>query len=270
LSVLRLDKIHPFISGNKWFKLRFYLDEATQSGKKIIVTRGGAWSNHILATAAAANLHGLKSIGLIRGEEPPNGSAILNLAKEMGMDLRFQSRTEYREATVPDEYNSPGYYYINEGGFGILGAAGAATIFDYCKEANYSHICCAVGTGTMIAGLQKAGKTGQTLIGIPVLKHGNLDLEIRKLTATASARVRFLDNFHFGGYAKFTGELISFMNDLYRETAIPTDFVYTGKLFYAVRESIRQGFFPHDSNILIVHSGGLHGNLSLEKGTLIF
>src|SRR5262245_11873151 len=132
LSVLRLDKIHPLISGNNWFKLRFYLEDAKSSGKEYIVTRAGAWSNHILATAAADQHFGFKSSGLIRGEEPVNGSYTLDRSRELGMEMVFQSRSDYQAKELPEKFTASNYYYIPEGGYGQLGAEGAATILDHC------------------------------------------------------------------------------------------------------------------------------------------
>jgi len=153
VDVLRLDKIHPLISGNKWFKLRYYIEEAKQQNKKTVLTFGGAWSNHILATAAICKIKQLHSIGIIRGEEAEDLSYTLSQAKELGMQLFFISRNDYQEKKIPSELNNTNYYHIAEGGFGKQGAAGAATILNLCKIENYSHICCAAGTGTMAAGL---------------------------------------------------------------------------------------------------------------------
>jgi 1-aminocyclopropane-1-carboxylate deaminase len=153
LSVLRLDKIHPVISGNKWFKLRYYLEDAVDQKKRTIVTFGGAWSNHIVATAAACKLNGLNSIGLIRGEECKILSPTLEQAKGLGMQLIFLTRHDYKHKLIPSAINKSDYYYIDEGGFGKLGAKGAATILNNFHTDNYTHICCAGGTGTMAAGL---------------------------------------------------------------------------------------------------------------------
>ena len=270
-DVLRLDKIHPLISGNKWFKLRFYLDEAKNRHKKTIVTFGGAWSNHILATAAACNISNLKCIGIIRGEEAANLSPTLLLAKEAGMQLLFISREDYSLKKIPGELSSDEYYFINEGGYGMLGAEGAATILDYCYKENYTHICCATGTGTMMAGIIKGASLHQNIIGISVLKNntGLEDAVIALLNGRENTFQIFHD-YHFGGYAKHKPELISFMNSFYQQTNIPSDFVYTGKLFFAITHLINTNFFPPGCKLLLIHSGGLQGNASLSKGTLIF
>ncbi len=270
-AVLRLDKIHPLVSGNKWFKLRYYLQEAKEQNKKTIVTFGGAWSNHILATAAACKINQLNCIGIIRGEEAATLSPTLIQAKELGMQLIFISREDYAKKKIPAEINKEENYFINEGGYGTTGADGAATILDYCKKETYTHICCAVGTGTMMAGLIKGTSPQQQIIGISVLKN-NIELEtsIKSLINPEVTNFKVIHDYHFGGYAKYKPALIDFMNTFYQQTNIPSDFVYTGKLFYGITDLIRTDFFSPGSRLLLIHSGGLQGNSSLSKGTLIF
>jgi 1-aminocyclopropane-1-carboxylate deaminase len=271
VSVLRLDKIHQYVSGNKWFKLKYYLDDALQQNKSTIVTFGGAWSNHILATAAICKINNLKSIGIIRGEKARQLSFTLNVAETLGMELFFTNRTDYAEKIIPEEFNKPENYFIEEGGYGAMGAHGAATILEYCQKETFSHICCAAGTGTMIAGIINASVPANQIIGVSVLKNNfSLNGSIISLLKNKNKDFRIIDDFHFGGYAKYTPVLLQFMNDFFRQTSIPSDFVYTGKLFYAVNELIKQNFFPEGSRLLVIHSGGLQGNNSLNKGTLIF
>lgn len=273
VSVLRLDKIHPIISGNKWFKLRFYIDDAKRQNKKTIITYGGAWSNHIIATAAACKLSGLKSVGIIRGEEPRQYSPALQQAREYDMDLFFMPREEYRKKIVPEQLLHEECYLINEGGYGSTGAQGAATILDYYKH-DFTHCCCAAGTGTMMSGLINASETGKHIIGFSVMKN-NFSLESMIMDLTGQSETnqphwQLIHDYHFGGYAKHTRELISFMNDFYNKTYIPSDFVYTGKLFYGITRLAEQDFFPSNGQILIIHSGGLQGNLSLPGRSLTF
>jgi 1-aminocyclopropane-1-carboxylate deaminase len=270
VSVMRLDKIHPVISGNKWFKLWFYLEEAKQQKKKTIVTFGGAYSNHIVATAAACNLNGFKSVGIIRGEKAANLSFSLLQAEEMGMKFFFITREDYKKKRIPEQLQSIGYYLINEGGFGSKGVEGAVTILDHCKKNNFTHYCCAVGTGTMMAGLIRAALPGQKVIGISVMKN-NFELEenVRSLL-NEEINFQIIHEYPFGGYAKYKPALFDFMNDFFRQTKIPSDFVYTGKLFYAVNDLIGKNFFPAGSKLLVIHSGGLQGNASLNKAMLIF
>lgn len=274
VSVLRLDKLHPVISGNKWFKLRYYIDEAKRSGKKNVVTFGGAWSNHIVAIAAACKINELNSIGIIRGEEPAMFSDTLINAKEWGMQLVFISREEYKQKTLPAEFLSGEYYIINEGGYGITGAKGAATILDHCNK-DFTHYCCAAGTGTMMAGLINSSSADKRIVGISVMKNNTgLEEMIKELLAKNSNSTTpqwdLLHDYHFGGYAKYNASLIAFMNDFYQKTQIPSDFVYTAKLFYAINDLLNKKFFPDGSKMLVIHSGGLQGNLSFPKGTLIF
>ncbi len=273
LHVLRLDAIHLEISGNKWYKLKEYLKEATQLNKKTIVTFGGAYSNHIAATAAACNQFHFESLGIIRGEKPALLSPTLLDAQNYGMKLFFISRKEYDHIkTNPGLI--PGYddnwYVINEGGYGVIGMHGAASILQFKGFDKYTHICTAVGTGTTMAGLISASEIKQQIIGISVLKN---NFQLQKLIQHL---VPFKNNYHlvhdycFGGYAKKTVELMNFINMWYQQTNIPTDFVYTGKLFYAINDMIKKSFFKNGSVVLIVHSGGLQGNRSLTEGTLIF
>lgn len=273
LFLLRLDKIHFEISGNKWFKLRFYLEDALAQHKKTIATFGGAWSNHILATAAACQSKGLQSIGVIRGEKPPELSYTLKKAAEYGMNLVFISRDEYRQKIMPPEISSKDVYIINEGGYGEKGMQGAATIAEFYEREEFTHICCAVGTGTMIAGLIKATKPGNQVLGISVLKNNlSIEKEIKNLLPVNKQRNNYSvnHNYHFGGYAKYNQVLIDFMNEFYKQTSVPTDFVYTAKLVYAAHDLVKTNFFPTGSRILLIHSGGLQGNNSLPEETLIF
>jgi 1-aminocyclopropane-1-carboxylate deaminase len=269
VSVLRLDLVHPVISGNKWFKLRYYLDDAIHQGFSRIITFGGAWSNHILATAAACKLAGLHATGIIRGEEPPSWSATLLMARDLGMDLRFVGRQDYREKKLPRDLGEGKTYLVPEGGQGPKGVKGAATICELFERDAYSHICCATGTGTMMAGLVSAA--GDSLVtGINVLKNPGVEETIRELLEGNNSEFVVCNDYHFGGYARYNEELINFMNGFFQQAGIPSDFVYTGKLFWGVNDLIQQGFFPAGSKILVIHSGGLQGNSSLENGTLIW
>lgn len=275
VDVLRLDLLHPVISGNKWFKLNRYIDDARAKNKTTLLTFGGAYSNHIVATAAAAAAQGFQSVGIIRGEEPQKYSPTLLQAAAYGMKLFFVNREAYRNKQVPphvyDLVAEDEIYRIEEGGFGEKGAEGAAEILQLTHE-NYSHIITAVGTGTTAAGLLKAAAPEQKIIGISVMKN-NLALQPQiesMVNQEKRQQLTLLHDYHFGGYAKKTSELIAFMNQFYEHTTIPTDFVYTGKLFFAVKDLLQKKYFPDGSRVLVIHSGGLQGNRSLSKGTLIF
>ncbi|MEP7372463.1 MAG: pyridoxal-phosphate dependent enzyme [Chitinophagaceae bacterium] len=270
VDVLRLDKLNPVISGNKWFKLRYYLEEARSQHKKGIITFGGAWSNHIIATAAACQINGLRSIGIIRGEEAPQLSNTLQHAKEWGMQLLFISRTAYQLKEIPASIPSEDYYIINEGGYGIGGAKGASTILEHCDN-KYTHYCCAVGTGTMMAGIINHSSPDKKTIGISVMKNNTrLEEMIQKLVVNKNKSSKLIHDYPFGGYAKHQPALLQFMNEFYRRTGIPSDFVYTAKLFYGISDLIKKNYFPPGSRLLLIHSGGLQGNNSLPQGALIF
>jgi 1-aminocyclopropane-1-carboxylate deaminase len=273
VSVLRLDLIHPVISGNKWFKLKFYIQDAKRLDKKRVVTFGGAWSNHIVAAACACSINKLKALGIIRGEEPAEYSDTLLAAKDFGMEFIFLNRKDYQSKILPFTIDAATDYLIPEGGYGLKGAQGFSTAIDYCNKNEFTHFVCAVGTGTMMAGLIKAATTEQWVIGIPVLKNNHDLLPAVKALLTDDEQLKkfeLSEDYHFGGYAKYTGELLQFMNSFYEKSGIPSDFVYTGKLFFAVQDLIIKNYFPPGSKILIIHSGGLQGNSSLKKGTLIF
>ncbi|HET6767341.1 MAG TPA: pyridoxal-phosphate dependent enzyme [Chitinophagaceae bacterium] len=267
LDVLRLDKIHPVISGNKWFKLKYHLDNFNAGNYKGIVTFGGAWSNHILATASACYLEKINCVGIIRGERPETPSATLVETIKYGMELRFISRDDYRPRKTDELLDSikkefPGYYIVPEGGAGPDGEKGAGEILQHTDRKNYTHIVCAVGSGTMFNGIQKTLLPDQQLLGIVVLKGWK--------EKTKANMGKWISDYHFGGYAKYNCVLLDFMNDLFSSTGIPTDIVYTGKLGYAIFDMIKNDHFPPASEILMIHSGGLQGNRSLQKGSLIF
>lgn len=275
VDVLRLDEIHPVISGNKWFKLKAYLADAAGQQKKAILTFGGAFSNHILATAAACSLNGFGSIGIIRGEAPKVLSPTLSDAQQWGMTLFFTSRDDYKNKAVPQAvyglFKKFDIYTIAEGGYGERGAQGSMDILKSFDTKKYTHIIAAVGTGTMLSGLAKAAEPHQRLIGISVLKNNfSVQTEIENLIASSKANFQILHDFHFGGYAKQTPELLQFMNNWFLQSGIPTDFVYTAKTFYAADQLIRDNFFEAGSSLLLIQSGGLQGNRSLPAGALIF
>lgn len=276
-DVLRLDKIHPVISGNKWFKLKYHLEEALQTGHTSILTFGGAYSNHIIAAAYAAREAGLKSTGVIRGEEPKQLSHTLQAAKLFGMHLEFISREEYKRKTENtyekfiSRLENP--YVIPEGGASDAGRKGCKEILQLADYHKYTHLLCAIGTGTMYLGLVNSAKLTQKVAGITVLKGmRNLLDEYGGLIENPEKNnyCKIFYEYHFGGYAKKTVELLEFMNNFYLQTGIPTDFVYTGKLMFAFMDLLGKDYFPEGSNILLIHSGGLQGNLSLPAGTLIF
>ncbi len=272
-DVLRLDKIHPIVSGNKWFKLKYQILQAIEQNHNTIATFGGAFSNHIVATAFACKTVGIKSIGLIRGEQPKNLSATLNAAVVFGMELIFVTREEFtNKSELEKKLNIP-CYWINEGGYSHLGMLGASEILNLVNKQSYTHILCSCGTGTMIAGIINASLPNQQIMGISALKgYINMAADIKNLlpAEVQSRPFEILHNYHFGGYAKHPASLINWMNQLWQFEKIPTDIVYTGKLLFAISDLINQNYFATDSKLLIIHSGGLQGNLSLPNNTLRF
>jgi 1-aminocyclopropane-1-carboxylate deaminase len=271
VAVCRFDRVHPFVSGNKWFKLRYYLEDAIHAGKHGIITFGGAYSNHILATAMACREQGLACTGIIRGEEPATLSTTLREASRLGMKLIFVPRHAYSNKIIPPAIFHLDHLVIPEGGYGQRGARGAATMADHFSLDYFTDILCAVGTGTTMAGLINACRTNQQVTGVSVLKNNvQLTEAVTSLLTDHSYPFTISHDYSFGGYAKYQPALIEFMNWWYTNTNIPSDFVYTGKLFFAAFDMIQKRYFMPGSRVLIIHSGGLQGNTSLNKGTLIF
>lgn len=274
LDVLRLDKLHPVVSGNKWFKLKYYVEEATARNKSTIATFGGAWSNHIIAAAYAANDAGLPSVGIIRGEKPAKLSYTLTYAQELGMELFFVSRDKYRrKKEIIQDFSASDWYWIDEGGYGKTGAKGASEILNSVNMSQYTHIIASVGTGTMLAGLLLASTNEQTIIGISSMK-GNtgIDQNIKHLIENRSPTPSFEINhdYHFGGYGKHPQSLIAFVNEVYHQHRLPLDIIYTGKTFFAIKDMIEKNRFKPGNRLLMIHSGGLQGNKSLPEKVLAF
>ncbi len=277
-DVLRLDKIHPLISGNKWFKLKYYIENAKKANKNKLVSYGGSYSNHLLALAVAASINGFSSAGYIRGEKPATLSPTLLLAIQYGMELRFLTRQEYdhkkRSTTFQScEDNDQDTMLIPEGGASEDGIRGAEEILSVIQLEKYSHICCAAGTGTTLAGIVNSAGSVQKIIGVSVLKgtHGLEPLNILNIKSLSALKnVQVIHGDHFGGYAKWNQVLIDFMNQVFDESGIPTDIVYTGKLFYSISRMAMEKSFPPGSHVLILHSGGLQGNQSLSGRRLQF
>ncbi len=284
-DVLRLDKIHPEISGNKWFKLKYYLEKAKRANQLSLASFGGAYSNHLLALAASARINGFRSIGFVRGEEPTRLSQMLISARELGMELRFLSRNDYNQQKKISSFSPQNVFssdktdestdtlLIPEGGAGLEGVRGSEEILNLVPVEKYTHICVAAGTGTTLAGLLNGSLPAQKLIGVSVLKGGR-DLEPLDTTWIKTKesldRVHVVQEDHFGGYAKHNGQLLDFMNEIFSESGIPTDFVYTGKLFFSVIRLVKMGLFSPGSRILVLHTGGLQGNRSLAAGLLAY
>jgi 1-aminocyclopropane-1-carboxylate deaminase/D-cysteine desulfhydrase-like pyridoxal-dependent ACC family enzyme len=271
LMVLRLDKIHPVVSGNKIFKLHYFFAAGHKNPFNEVLTFGGAFSNHLVATAYACEALKLSCIGVVRGERPATLSHTLQTCINLGMTLQFVSRHSY-QAISQDTTAHEEKTVIPEGGYHPLGARGASLILDLATEKNITHFCTATGTATTLAGILLKADKAQTVISIPVIK-GFTDLPDRLQVLTGKQQydnLDIFDDYHFGGYAKKTVELIAYMNDLYTQFQLPTDFVYTAKMMYAIFDKIKKGFFPAGSTVVCLHTGGLQGNESLPKGSLIF
>lgn len=265
--IKRDDLIHPIISGNKWRKLKYVLQKAQAQNKTHLVTFGGAYSNHLLATAAAAAKFGFKATGIIRGEEVQNDT--LFLCKLHGMQLLFTDRESYRDKQAlfqkffADDEQA---FFIDEGGASAEGAKGVSELVQELPQP-YDHIFCACGTGTTAAGIIN-GLTAADLPtqfnAIPVLKNGGfMRDEINRFLTSAANYTLHLD-YHFGGYGKTTPELIQFIKQFVAETGILIEPIYTGKMLYAIYDLAAKDHFAPGSKILAIHSGGIWGLLGMK------
>ncbi|MEH2039034.1 1-aminocyclopropane-1-carboxylate deaminase/D-cysteine desulfhydrase [Nostoc sp.] len=279
LYVLRLDLMHPWVNGNKWFKLKYNLLEAKEKNFTTLLTFGGAYSNHIYATAAAGNLFGFRTIGVIRGEERLPLNPTLSFAVQQGMQLVYLNREMYRQRNTPalEKYLRQRFgevFIIPEGGSNLNGVRGCIEIID---RVAFNHICVACGTATTLAGIALSLHEGQRAIAFPVLKNGAfLAQEIESLLTNylasdlptpynSPASWELVCDYHFGGYAKVNDELLLFSQQFTQEHGVPLDYVYTAKMFYGVMDLLQQGFFCKGDRLLLLHTGGLQGNVGMEE-----
>ena len=256
--------IHPFISGNKYRKLKYNLIEAKRLKKKTLLTFGGAFSNHLAAVASAGKEFEFETIGIVRGEElysKVDSNPTLSFARSCGMRLKFVTRQAYKQKTTDDfllrlseEFGD--FYLIPEGGTNALAVKGCEEILTV-HDRSYDYVCCPVGTGGTISGLIKSSFPHQKILGFPALKGDFLQEEIAKFVTVENWEL--ITNYHFGGYAKVDDELISFINRFKQSHNIPLDPVYTGKMMYGIYDLIERGYFPEGSKILAIHTGGLQG-----------
>lgn len=281
LFLKREDILHPEVSGNKFRKLKYNLLAAKEQNINTMLTFGGAFSNHIAATAAAGKIAGMNTIGLIRGEELGSNfentlkqNPTLKFADSCGMKLNFVSRSDYREKYSEEflhklEKKFGKFYLLPEGGTNSLAVKGCEEILDQ-TDTSFNFICCAVGTGGTMAGLVNATGENQQVLGFPALKGDFLYEEIYRFTRKNNWEL--ILKYHFGGYAKVNAELIGFINFFKKKFYIQLDPVYTGKLVFGIFDLINKGFFPAGSKILAIHSGGLQGiqgiNNKLKKKNL--
>jgi len=272
LYLLRLDTIDLYSGGNKLFKLKYNLEEAQKQGFKKILTFGGAWSNH-LAAAAYVNNKPLSIIAVVRGEEPKIYSDTLNYCKGKGVELHFVSRSDYRNKTEPsfieELKNTFGnFYLLPEGGANALAVKGCKEIIDYVPS-DFDYICTPVGSGGTLAGLTAGLKPHQQAIGFSALKGVDYLMdEVNKLIASSeiqNPKFSIIGDYHFGGYAKTTAELLSFKTNFENKFSIPLDYVYTSKMMYGIFDRIQKGNFKEGSTIVAIHTGGLQGNKGFEK-----
>jgi 1-aminocyclopropane-1-carboxylate deaminase len=275
LFIKREDLIHPFVSGNKFRKLKYNLLQAKAENQQTLLSFGGAFSNHIAAVAFAGKENGFRTIGIIRGEELTGKIAenpTLQFAQNCGMQLEFVTRETYRDksevAFLDDLHQKYGRFYtIPEGGTNELAVKGCEEILTE-DDAQFDYVCTCVGTGGTIAGLINSVLSHQKVLGFPALKGDFLQNEIR-IFAKENPNWELITDYHFGGYGKVNQELISFINAFYKENNIPLDPIYTGKMVFGVIDLIEKNYFPKNSKILLLHTGGLQGisgmNLKLKN-----
>lgn len=264
LVVKREDLIHPFISGNKFRKLKYNLLEALDSELRTIVTFGGAYSNHIAATAYAGKAYGLRTVGIIRGEELAGNwreNPTLTQAHANGMQFRFVSRSQYRDKTDKVLYKSlqdeiGPFYTVPEGGTNALAVKGCEEILTGADR-DFDVICSSVGTGGTLAGIINSSGSRQQIVGFASLKGDFLTKDIRNFAAKGNWTLN--TDYHFGGYAKVTGTLIESINNFKDRTGIPTDPVYTGKMVFGILDLVKRDYFKPGTTILAIHTGGLQG-----------
>jgi 1-aminocyclopropane-1-carboxylate deaminase len=264
LEIKREDLLHPFISGNKFRKLKYNLLQAKAEKQQTVLTFGGAYSNHIAAMAYAGKEQGFKTIGVIRGDELGDkitDNPTLKFAQECGMQFEFVTREAYRFKTEPnfianlkDKFGL--FYLVPEGGTNEYAIKGCQEILTE-QDASFDFICCAVGTGGTISGIINSALPHQKVLGFPALKGDFLKDEIRKFATNENWDL--VTDYHFGGYGKVNEELIQFINQFYKQTEVPLDPIYTGKMVFGVIDLIQKNYFPDNAKILLIHTGGLQG-----------
>jgi 1-aminocyclopropane-1-carboxylate deaminase len=272
LSLLRLDLLPGPVSGNKGYKLKYILEDMKAKDKHMLVTFGGAWSNHLAAVAAAGHVLGFQTTGIVRGEQRLPLNPTLEKAMQEGMVIHYVNRALYRDkgllnAWVYEKFGSD-VYVVPEGGSNALAVLGCREILDSLNVLP-DWICCACGTGATLAGLASSKNGRSRCMGFPVLRNGEfIRQEVAQLVGEEVAHEIELDNqWHFGGYAKITPPLVDFVQRFKREQGIQLDYIYTGKLLFGLYERIREGRFERGSHILAIHTGGVQGNVGIEKQT---
>lgn len=277
LFIKREDTIHPVISGNKYRKLKYNILEAKYGKYNTLLTFGGAYSNHVAATAHVGRENSLRTVGVIRGEELAfkwEDNPTLKLAKENGMDFFFITREAYRNKDQLGFLNSlqkkfGDFYLLPEGGTNALAIKGCEEILTK-EDVGFNVICSCVGTGGTLAGIINSANSKQTVLGFPALKGDFLKDDIRKFAKNENWKLIF--DYHFNGYAKYNADLIHFINDFKTTTKIQLDPIYTGKMLFGILDMVAKGYFKKGTKILAIHSGGLQGisgmNMVLKKKKL--
>ncbi len=259
ITIKRLDVIHRIISGNKLFKLHYYLKDFFASTKTTLLTFGGAYSNHVLAVSEIGALQNIPVVAIIRGEKISN--PVLDYCERQGTELVFWNRKDYREKDKNIQYVQECYptsYIIPEGGTGALGIKGAMDIITQEETQKYDFIACAVGTGTMASGIlstmQNNEQNKAILWAIPVLKDATIMDTFLEINPTAP--IQLYHEYHGGGYGKTNQELDLFQQKILQKYQLPLDTVYTNKLLYAVLDILQKENIAN-KDILVIHSGGL-------------
>lgn len=270
LSIKREDLLHPFVSGNKFRKLKYNILAAKEQKHDTLLTFGGAFSNHIAAVAAAGKEFGFKTIGIIRGEELESETTInstLSFAQDCGMQFHFVSREAYRHKDEPEFINNlknqfGNFYLLPEGGTNALAVKGCEEILSQEND-SFDYICVSVGTGGTMAGLVRASNENQQVLGFSALKGTFQTSEIEKYTSKNNFEIT--DNYCFGGYGKIDIDLIRFINEFKEKTNIPLDPVYTGKMMFGIMDLLKKGYFKENSRIFAIHTGGLQGIVGMNQ-----
>ena len=271
LYIKREDLVHPIISGNKFRKLKYNLQEAKRLGCKKLLTFGGAFSNHIVAVAGAGAEFGFETIGIIRGDELQDKiqeNPSLLKAQQFGMQFNFVDRNQYRDKMDPNflalltaRYGS--FYLIPEGGTNELAIRGCEEIITAADKIAFTLICCAVGAAGTLSGIINASNADQQIIGFSSLKGSFLSEVICNFAQQKNWSV--IESYHFGGYGKVTDELIRFLNAFYDKYQVPLDPIYTGKMMFGILDLIQQNYFPPHSKIVAIHTGGLQGIAGMNQ-----
>jgi 1-aminocyclopropane-1-carboxylate deaminase len=264
LWIKRDDLLHPIISGNKWRKLKYTLDHALSEGADTLISMGGAYSNHLHALAYVGKALGLKTIGLVRGEQPETLTPTLSDLQNWGMVLKFVSRFDYRLLRqYKGCYDLPGLkprqYWLPEGGAQALALKGVAELVNEIDIA-YDILCVPCGTGATLAGIIDMVPDQVSVMGFAALKNAEfLQTDVESLLPRPCSNWQINMDYHFGGFAKTSAELMTFMADFEFKTGIPLEPVYTGKMIYAIYNLITKHTFKPGQRIIAVHTGGLQG-----------